>query len=127
MGYYITGDFVKYWGTIRAFWGRFRGRLLGSSFFAIPGIERVSVADELVGWIGEALEGAEVVDGLTAIGAGLVGMRIPKEGVVESEPALKTDRFLLMVYRSAAAVGKARGSLECSGAVHAAVHAGEGV
>ena len=127
VGYYNTGDRMKYWGTTGAFWGGFWGLLLGSAFFAIPGIGPVLVAGPLVGWIVGAVEGAVVVGGLSAIGAGLVGMGIPKDSIVEYEVALKTDKFLLMVHGSAAAVDKVRGVLEGIRVRNMAVHAGEGV
>ena len=38
VGYYNTGDRMKYWGKIGAFWGGFWGLLFGSAFFAIPGL-----------------------------------------------------------------------------------------
>jgi uncharacterized membrane protein len=47
LGYYNTGDRVKYWGKIGA----------------------VLVASPLVGWMVGALEGAAVVGGLSAIAA----------------------------------------------------------
>jgi hypothetical protein len=45
--------------------------LFGAAFFAIPGIGPVLVAGPLVAWIVGALEGAVVVGGLSALGAGL--------------------------------------------------------
>src|SRR5580704_8463518 len=68
VGYYNTGDRMKYWGKMGAFWGGFWGLLVGSAFFAIPGIGPVLVAGPLVAWIVGALEGAVVVGGLSAIG-----------------------------------------------------------
>ena len=47
------------------------------AFFAIPGIGPVLVAGPLVAWIIGALEGAVVVGGLTAVGAGLYQHRYP--------------------------------------------------
>jgi hypothetical protein len=43
----------------------------------------------LVSWIIGALEGAAVVGGLSALGAGLYSLGIPKNSVVEYEKALK--------------------------------------
>ena len=57
VGYYNSGDRMKYWGKTGAFWGGFWGLLFGSAFFAIPGIGPVLVAGPLVGWIVGALEG----------------------------------------------------------------------
>src|ERR1700723_3512374 len=92
VGYYNTGDRMKYWGKIGAFWGGFWGLLFGSAFFAIPGLGPVLVAGPLVAWIVGALEGAAVVGGLGAIGAGLYGIGIPKDRVVGDQVALKPDK-----------------------------------
>jgi len=111
-GYYNTGDRMKYWGRNGAVWGGFWGMLFGSAFFAIPGIGPVLVAGPVIAWIVGALEGAVVVGGLSAIGAGLIGMGIPKDSVVQYELALKTDKFLLLVHGTDAEVEKARGILQ---------------
>jgi hypothetical protein len=83
VGYYNTGDRMKYWGKTGAVWGGFWGLLFGSAFFAIPGLGPMLVAGPLVAWIVGALEGAAVFGGLSAIGAGLYGMGIPKDSVVQ--------------------------------------------
>ncbi len=94
VGYYNTGDRMKYWGKMGAFWGGFWGLLFGSAFFMIPGIGPILVAGPLVAWIVGALEGAVVVGGLSALGAGLYSIGIPKDSIVKYEAALKTDQFL---------------------------------
>jgi uncharacterized membrane protein len=98
VGYYNTGDRVKYWGKMGAFWGGFWGLLFGSAFFMIPGFGPLLVAGPLVAWIVGALEGAVVVGGLSALGAGLYSMGIPKNSIVEYETSLKTDKYLLIVH-----------------------------
>jgi hypothetical protein len=127
VGYYNTGDRMKYWGKTGAFWGGFWGLLLGSAFFAIPGVGPVLVAGPLVAWIVGGLEGAAVVGGLSAIGAGLYGMGVPKDSVVEYELALKTDKYLLMVQDTAAEVEKAREILESTRHLGVTLHAAEAV
>ncbi len=122
VGYYNTGDRMKYWGKTGAFWGGFWGLLFGSAFFAIPGIGPVLVAGPVIAWIVGALEGAAVVGGLSAIGAGLYGMGIPKDSVVQYELALKTDQFLLMVHDTAAEVEKARAIMERTRPVRVTTH-----
>src|SRR5271163_163267 len=82
-GYSNTGDRMKYWGKAGAFWGGFWGLLFGSAFFAIPGLGPVLVAGPLVGWIVGALEGAAVVGGLSAVGAGLYSIGIPQDSIVK--------------------------------------------
>src|SRR5271154_674430 len=106
VGYYNTGDRMKYWGKFGAFWGGFWGLLFGSAFFAIPGIGPVLAAGPVVAWIVAALEGAAVVGGVSAIGAGLIGIGIPKDSVLNYETALKTDKFLLLVNGTARDVEK---------------------
>lgn len=125
VGYYNTGDRMKYWGTNGAFWGGFWGLMFGSAFFAIPGIGPVLVAGPVVAWIIAALEGAAVVGGLSAIGAGLYGMGIPKDSIVEYETALKTDKFLLMVHGTAAEVEKARDIIAGTRPINVKLHSAE--
>ena len=108
VGYYNAGDRMKYWGKVGAFWGGFWGLLFGSALFAIPGIGPLLVAGPLVGWIVAGLEGAVVVGGVSAVGAGLVSIGIPKDSVLEYEVALKSDKFLLIVHGTADEVDKAK-------------------
>ena len=89
---------MKYWGKLGAFWGGFWGLLFGSAMFAIPGIGPILVAGPLVAWIVGALEGAVVVGGVSAVGAGLFSIGIPKDSVIKYEVALKTDKFVLAVH-----------------------------
>ena len=108
VGYYNAGDRMKYWGKVGAFWGGFWGLLFGSALFAIPGIGPILVAGPLVAWIVGGLEGAAVVGGVSAIGAALVSIGIPKDSVVKYEVALKTDRYMLIVHGTADAVAHAK-------------------
>jgi uncharacterized membrane protein len=125
VGYYNTGDRMKYWGKAGAFWGGFWGLLFGSAFFAIPGIGPVLVAGPLVAWIVGALEGAVAVGGLSAIGAGLYGMGIPKDSVIKYELALKTDQYLLLVHGTTAEVDRAKNIIESTRPVNVTVHAAD--
>jgi hypothetical protein len=123
IGYYNAGDRMKYWGKVGAFWGGFWGLLFGSAAFAIPGIGAVLVAGPLVSWIVAGLEGAVVVGGVSALGAGLVSIGIPKNSVIKYETALKTDKYLLIVHGSPDTVYGARFILDGSRAGDYWVHA----
>jgi uncharacterized membrane protein len=101
VGYYNAGDRMKYWGKQGAFWGGIWGLLFGSGFFLIPGIGPLLVAGPLVGWIIGALEGAVVLGGLSAIGAGLYSLGIPKDSILQYETALKSGKFVVIVHGSA--------------------------
>jgi uncharacterized membrane protein len=112
VGYYNTGDRMKSWGKLGAFWGGLWGLLVGAAFFVIPGIGPVVVAGPVVAWIVGALEGAVVVGGLSAIGAGLYSIGIPKDSVLKYETALKADNFLLVAHGTADEVAKAKDILQ---------------
>jgi uncharacterized membrane protein len=123
VGYYNAGDRMKRWGKTGAFWGGFWGLLFGSAFFAIPGIGPVLVAGPLVAWIVGALEGAVVVGGLSAVGAGLYSMGIPKDSIVQYESALKSDKFLLLAHGTEDEVERAKGIMRTARPLEVAVHA----
>jgi len=108
VGYYNAGDRMKYWGKWGAFWGGFWGLLFGSAFFWVPGLGAVLVGGPVVAWIVAGLEGALVVGGLSAIGAGLYSMGIPKDSVVTYETAIKAGKYLLVAHGTAVEAAKAR-------------------
>jgi len=122
VGYYNAGDRMKRWGTTGAFWGGLWGMLFGSAFFMIPGLGPLVVAGPLVAWIVGALEGAVVVGGLSAIGAGLFSIGIPKDSIVEYEAAIKSDKFVLLAHGSVAEVERAKGVMGVSHPVKCDVH-----
>jgi uncharacterized membrane protein len=122
VGYYNNSDRMKYWGKAGAFWGSIWGLLFGSAFFAIPGIGPVLMAGPLISGIVGALEGAVISGGLTAIGAGLIGIGIPKDSIVEYETALKTDKFLLTVHDTAPEIERARAVIESTRPANMSFH-----
>jgi uncharacterized membrane protein len=124
VGYYNVGDRMKVWGSLGAFWGGFWGLLFGSAFFFVPGIGPLIVFGPLVGWIAGALEGAVVIGGLSALGAALYSIGIPRNSVMQYETALKSNKFLIVAHGTADEVTKAKGVLETSGAAQIAVHSG---
>ena len=78
----------------------------------------------LVAWIVGALEGAVVIGGLSALGAALFSIGIPKDSVVKYELALKSDKFLVIAHGTSDEVAKAKSLLETSGAAQTTVHPG---
>jgi len=119
VGYYNTGDRMRYWGKMGAFWGGLWGLLFGSAFFWIPVIGPVLVAGPLASAIIGALEGAVVVGGLSALGAGLYGMGIPKDSILQYETALKSDKYLLVAHGTPEEVARAKELLVANGAAEA--------
>ena len=116
VGFYNTGDRMKYWGKWGAFWGGLWGMLFGAAFLIVPGIGPIVAAGSVVDWIIAALEGAIVVGGLSAMGAGLYSLGIPKNSVVIYETAIKAGKFVLVAHGTAEEVATARDMLKTSDA-----------
>ena len=111
MGFYTTGDRIKAWGSSGAFWGGIWGMLLAPAVFVLPGLGVVGMAGPIVATLVGALEGAVVVGGLSALGAALTQVGVPKDQVIKYEAALKVDKYLLVVHGSAEDQEKARSVL----------------
>ncbi len=111
VGYYNTGDRMKVWGKTGAFWGGLWGLLFGSAFFIIPGVGPLFAAGPLVGWIIGALEGAVVIGGLSALGAGLFSIGIPKDSIIEYETQIKAGKFIVIAHGAPAEMDKAEVTL----------------
>ena len=108
VGYYTTGDRMKTWGGMGAFWGGIWGLLFGAGFFLIPGIGPVLVAGPFLAALIGALESAVLVGGLSAVTAGLVSLGIPKDSAVKYESEIKADKFILVVHGTNEELDKAR-------------------
>ncbi|MGA3091332.1 MAG: general stress protein [Terriglobales bacterium] len=122
VGFYNTGDRMMYWGKTGAFWGGLWGLLFGSAFFLIPGLGPIIVAGPVVSWIIAALEGAALVGGVSALGAGLFSLGIPKDSVLKYEASVKAGKFLLIAHGTPNEVQHARDILHNSGAEQIDIH-----
>jgi hypothetical protein len=123
VGYYNASDRIKYWGKNGAFWGAIWGWLFGSAFFFIPGLGPILIAGPLVAGVVGALEGAVVVGGLSALGAGLYSIGIPRNSVLDYETALRSDQYLLLIHGTAEEVARGKEVLQSeSAAMRTDVH-----
>jgi hypothetical protein len=125
VGYYNIGERMKHWGKRGAFWGGIWGLLFGAAFFLVPGIGPVLVGGPLVAGIVSALEGALVVGGVSAIGAGLLSLGIPKDSVVEYETALKADKFLVVAHGTSEEIARARDIIAATSPAQIDIHGAE--
>jgi hypothetical protein len=122
VGYYTTGDRMALWGKYGAFWGGFWGLLFGSAFFMIPGIGPLVMFGPVVAWVVAALEGAVVVGGLSAVGAGLYSIGIPKNSVLKYETSLKAGKFMLVAHGTIDEITNAKEILATHGASETQLH-----
>ena len=122
IGYYNACDRMQYWGKQGAFWGGLFGFMTGSAFFLIPGVGPLVMAGPIVSWIVGALEGAALVGGVSALGAGLYSMGIPKDSILSYETALKADKFILIAHGTAREMTRAKEILNETTGVNAELH-----
>ena len=123
VGFYNTGDRVKFWGKRGAFWGGLWGLFFGGLFLTIPVVGHVVVLGYLAAIAITALENAIIVGGLSAIGAALYSIGIPKDSVIQYEAALKADNFLVMAHGTAEEMARAKTVLGSTNASRVEVHA----
>ena len=122
VGCYCTGHRMLYWGRLGAYWGGFWGLLSGSAIFIVPGIGPLLVAGPLVMRIVDALDEASVVGGLTALGAGLYSIGIPKRSVLQYETEVKNGELVLVAVGTSAEVEHAKNILHQARAQSTTVH-----
>ena len=69
-----------------------------------------------------AVEGAILFGGLSALGAALLSVGIPKDSVIAYEQDVKTDGFLVVAHGSAHEMAKCKAILEASNPSRVEVH-----
>ena len=124
VGFYNIGDRIKFWGTRGAFWGGFWGLFLGGLFMTIPVVGHVVVLGYLATIVISGIENAVIVGGVSALGAALYSIGVPKDSVIKYETALKTDSFLVMAHGAAAEIARAKTILGTANPASLDVHVG---
>lgn len=114
VGFYNIGDRIKFWGKNGAFWGGIWGLFVGGIFLTIPVLGPVMVLGHLAAMVVAAVEGAILVGGLSALGAALFSIGIPKDSVIKYEEAVKTDGYLVVAHGSAEEMARSKAVLESS-------------
>lgn len=115
VGFYNTGDRVQFWGSRGAYWGALWGLLMGGLFVTIPMVGPVVVLGYLAAAGISAVEGAAVVGGLSALGAALYSVGIPRDRVIRYETTVKADGFLVMAHGTEAEMRRAKAILASLG------------
>ena len=124
VGFYNAADRITFWGQYGAFWGGLWGLFAGGLFMTVPVIGPIVVLGHLGAMVLVALEGAVLGGGLSALGAALLSIGIPKNSVINYETAVKTDSFLVMVDGSSDEVERAKTILAAANPSQLDVHQG---
>lgn len=112
VGFYNAGDRIMFWGKNGAMWGGIWGLFFGGILMTVPVIGSVVVLGHLAAMVFAAVQGAAVVGGLSALGAAIVSIGIPKNSVIDYETALKADGFLIVAHGSVDEMARAKAILE---------------
>lgn len=107
-GYFVSGERMHVRGKLERFWKSLYDRFSLSASYFVPGIGQVMLYGPLVEWVNRALDRGQVVGGLSAVGAALFGIGLPKECIVRYEEALRSGRFLVVAHGTADEAGLAR-------------------
>jgi hypothetical protein len=122
MGFYNAGDRIKFWGTRGAFWGAFWGIFFSGVYITTPVVGPVIVLGYLTAAVISAIEGVIVFGGLSALGAALYSIGIPKDSVVDYEAAVKADNFLVLAHGATADMARAKAILGTANALRVETH-----
>jgi len=111
IGFCNVGDRIKFWGTRGGSGAGLWGLFFGGLFMTILVVGHVIVLGHLAAMAVSAVESAIVVGGLSALGAALYSIGVPKDSVIQYETAVKADGFLVMAHGTTEEMARAKAIL----------------
>ena len=97
-GYYNTVERVKFWSKRGALWGGLWGLLFSPAFVCVPVAGSLTAGGLLLSTLVSGVSTAAFTGGLTALGAALYGIGIPKNSIIKYETAINLEKYLLIVH-----------------------------
>ena len=97
-GFYNAGDRIKFRGRNGAFRGALRGWLMTGVLVAVPPSGSVVVLGYLAATVLSVVGGAVIVGGLSALGAALYSIGIPKDSIIGDEASIEAEIFPVMAH-----------------------------
>lgn len=116
-GYYNGFDRVKFWGKRGALWGGLWGILFSPAFMCVPVAGSLTAGGILLSTFAGGVSTAIFTGGLTAFGAALYSIGIPRNSIINYETAINLEKYLLIVHSTRDEVKRASdilGTLEDS-------------
>lgn len=98
IGYYNGINRVKFWGKRGAFWGALWGVVFNPAFICVPGAVPLTASGILFTTLVSGVSTSIFTGGLTALGASLYSIGVPRNSVINYETAIKMEKFLLIVH-----------------------------
>ena len=125
IGYYNGTNRVKFWGKRGAFWGGLWGVVFNPAFMCVPGAGSLTAGGLLFTTIASGLSTAIFTGSLTALGAALYSIGVPRNSIIHYETAVKMKKFLLIVHGTHDEIEYASDILNAGREVEVAVYATE--
>lgn len=126
MGYYNAIDRIKFWGKRGAFWGGLWGVLFSPAFMCVPVAGSLTAGRFLLSTFAGGLSTAVFTGSLTALGAALYSIGIPRNSIIKYETAIKLEKYLLIFHSTRDEVKRASDILgtlkEAEVAIYGAEH-----
>ncbi len=122
IGYYNGINRVKFWGKRGAFWGGLWGVVFNPAFLCVPGAGSLTAGGLLFTTVASSLSTAIFTGSLTALGAGLYSIGVPRNSIINYETAVKMKKYLLIVHGSHDEIKHARDILNTDKEVEVAVY-----
>ncbi|MCW3797210.1 DUF1269 domain-containing protein [Sphingomonas sp. BN140010] len=116
LGFFNSGDRVRFFGKLGAFWGTIGGILFGSFVLFVPILGHLVILGPLAATLVSGTEGAILGGGTGALIGALSSIGVPRDSAIRYEAALKADKFLLVVHGDQQMLDKARNLLRETGA-----------
>ncbi len=125
IGYYNGINRVKFWGKRGAFWGGLWGLLFNPAFMCVPGTASLSAGGFLFITLASGLSTAIFTGSLTALGAALYSIGVPRNSIINYETAVKMEKYLLIVHGTQDETERASDILNTGKEVEVAVYTTE--
>jgi len=113
IGFYCSGEQIRYWGQQGDFWGTLWSQLADAAFFWVPGFGSLAAAGPLVAVLVRGPGDVVIDGGFGVLGAALYGMGIPRSSIQQYEEAVRSDCLLLIVHGAHCDVEHACSVLHC--------------
>ena len=97
-GCYNTGDQMRFWGGLSAFWDGLWDLLNGSGLFIFPGFGPVLFAGPFVTSLLDILNKDDLLGESDVLGVALAGLGIPNESVTHYQTEIKRGNFVLIAH-----------------------------
>lgn len=99
-GYYNAADRVKFWGKRGVFWGGLWGILFSPAFIYAPLAAPLTAGKLIFSVVANGVSTAIFAGGVTALGAALYSIGIPRNSIIRYETAVKMENYLLIYHNT---------------------------